>query len=132
MEFRFTGISEAQRQAIVADPKWRAGRYDLADPPAAGPKIYSARAIGDDRLPSLQSGGRVLPEYIPPMAAVDPVATEQAERALAVLCNGGEVTDDGNYEIAIMDLFLPAPTPPAVAACLSYRPLSIRQVSFCV
>lgn len=26
-------------------------------PPADSPKIYSARAIGDDRLPSLQSGG---------------------------------------------------------------------------
>jgi homoserine O-acetyltransferase len=30
------GISEAQRQAIFADPRWRGGRYDLADPPAAG------------------------------------------------------------------------------------------------
>ena len=38
--------------------------------------------------------------------------------SLAVLCNGGEVTDDGNYEIAIMDLFLPAPTPPAATAAV--------------
>jgi homoserine O-acetyltransferase len=30
------GTSEAQRQAIFADPRWRDGRYDLADPPAAG------------------------------------------------------------------------------------------------
>jgi homoserine O-acetyltransferase len=30
------GISEAQRQAIYADPRWRDGRYDLADPPSAG------------------------------------------------------------------------------------------------
>lgn len=30
------GISEAQRQAIVADPRWKGGDYDLADPPAAG------------------------------------------------------------------------------------------------
>ena len=30
------GLSEAQRQAIYADPRWRGGRYDLADPPAAG------------------------------------------------------------------------------------------------
>jgi homoserine O-acetyltransferase len=30
------GISEAQRQAIYADPRWRGGRYDPADPPAAG------------------------------------------------------------------------------------------------
>jgi homoserine O-acetyltransferase len=30
------GISEAQRQAIYADPRWRDGRYDPADPPAAG------------------------------------------------------------------------------------------------
>jgi homoserine O-acetyltransferase/O-succinyltransferase len=30
------GLSEAQRQAIYADPRWRGGRYDLGDPPAAG------------------------------------------------------------------------------------------------
>jgi homoserine O-acetyltransferase/O-succinyltransferase len=30
------GLSEGQRQAIYADPRWRGGRYDLADPPAAG------------------------------------------------------------------------------------------------
>ncbi len=30
------GLSEAQRQAIYADPRWKGGRYDLADPPAAG------------------------------------------------------------------------------------------------
>jgi len=30
------GLSEAQRQAIFADPRWRAGRYDPADPPDAG------------------------------------------------------------------------------------------------
>ena len=30
------GLSEAQRQAIYADPRWQGGRYDLAAPPAAG------------------------------------------------------------------------------------------------
>ncbi len=30
------GLSEAQRQAIVADPRWRGGAYDPADPPSAG------------------------------------------------------------------------------------------------
>jgi homoserine O-acetyltransferase len=30
------GLSEAQRQAVFADPRWKGGRYDLADPPAAG------------------------------------------------------------------------------------------------
>ena len=30
------GWSEAQRQAIFADPRWQAGRYDPADPPRAG------------------------------------------------------------------------------------------------
>ncbi len=30
------GLSEAQRAAIFADPRWRDGRYDLADPPSAG------------------------------------------------------------------------------------------------
>ncbi|WP_248345008.1 homoserine O-acetyltransferase MetX [Anaeromyxobacter paludicola] len=30
------GLSEAQRQAIYADPRWRGGRYDPADPPLAG------------------------------------------------------------------------------------------------
>jgi homoserine O-acetyltransferase len=30
------GLSEAQRQAIQADPRWKEGRYDPADPPDAG------------------------------------------------------------------------------------------------
>jgi homoserine O-acetyltransferase len=30
------GLSEAQRQAIYADPRWRDGQYDLNDPPSAG------------------------------------------------------------------------------------------------
>src|SRR5512133_3018499 len=30
------GLSEAQRQAIYADPRWRGGAYDPADPPADG------------------------------------------------------------------------------------------------
>jgi homoserine O-acetyltransferase len=30
------GLSEAQRQAIYADPRWKDGRYDPADPPSAG------------------------------------------------------------------------------------------------
>lgn len=36
-------ISQAQRQAIAADPRWRGGRYPQADPPAAG--LAAARAI---------------------------------------------------------------------------------------
>jgi homoserine O-acetyltransferase len=30
------GLSEAQRQAITADPRWAGGRYDPGDPPQAG------------------------------------------------------------------------------------------------
>jgi homoserine O-acetyltransferase len=30
------GLSEAQRQAIYADPRWNDGRYDPAEPPSAG------------------------------------------------------------------------------------------------
>jgi homoserine O-acetyltransferase len=30
------GLSEAQRQAIYADPRWKGGRYDAAAPPADG------------------------------------------------------------------------------------------------
>jgi homoserine O-acetyltransferase len=30
------GLGEAQRQAIFADPRWRGGRYDATEPPAAG------------------------------------------------------------------------------------------------
>jgi len=30
------GLSEAQRQAIYADPRWKGGRYDPADPPVGG------------------------------------------------------------------------------------------------
>ncbi|HEX2210161.1 MAG TPA: serine hydrolase domain-containing protein, partial [Longimicrobium sp.] len=35
--------------------------------------------------------------------------------SLALLCNGGEVTDDGNYEVAIIDLLVPAPGAGAAA-----------------
>jgi homoserine O-acetyltransferase len=37
------GLSEAQRQAILADPRWRDGRYPEADPPVAG--LAAARAM---------------------------------------------------------------------------------------
>ena len=37
------GLSEAQRQAIYADPRWRDGHYDPADPPSAG--LASARMM---------------------------------------------------------------------------------------
>ena len=37
------GWSEAQRQAIYADPRWQDGRYDPDDPPAAG--LSTARMI---------------------------------------------------------------------------------------
>lgn len=37
------GFSEAQRQAIYADPGWQGGRYDPAAPPAAG--LAAARQI---------------------------------------------------------------------------------------
>ena len=37
------GLSEAQRQAIAADPRWRGGRYPAEDPPVAG--LSAARAM---------------------------------------------------------------------------------------
>ncbi len=37
------GWSEAQRQALYADPRWQDGRYDPDDPPAAG--LAAARMI---------------------------------------------------------------------------------------
>ncbi len=37
------GWSETQRQAIYADPRWHAGRYDPDDPPSAG--LATARMI---------------------------------------------------------------------------------------
>ena len=37
------GWSEAQRQAIFADPKWQGGRYDPGDPPKSG--LASARMM---------------------------------------------------------------------------------------
>jgi homoserine O-acetyltransferase len=39
------GLSEAQRQAIYADPRWRDGRYDAADPPAAGLSVARMMAM---------------------------------------------------------------------------------------
>lgn len=38
------GISEAQRQAIYADPNWKAGKYPADSPPAAG--LSAARQMG--------------------------------------------------------------------------------------
>lgn len=42
--------------------------------------------------------------------------------SLALVCNAGQVADDGNYEVAIMDRFLPAPTPPADAVAAANVP----------
>jgi homoserine O-acetyltransferase len=39
------GLSEAQRQAIYADPRWRGGRYDPADPPADGLAVARMMAM---------------------------------------------------------------------------------------
>lgn len=39
------GLSEAQRQAIYADPRWRGGRYDPADPPADGLSVARMMAM---------------------------------------------------------------------------------------
>ncbi|MFN3595856.1 MAG: homoserine O-acetyltransferase [Rubricoccaceae bacterium] len=47
------GISEAQRQAIYADPKWRGGDYPPDDPPAAGLAAARAMAMMSYRSPSL-------------------------------------------------------------------------------
>lgn len=47
------GISEAQRQAIYADPWWQGGRYDPATPPAAG--LAAARAVAMITYRSWQS-----------------------------------------------------------------------------
>lgn len=52
------GWSEAQRQAIYADPKWQDGKYDPEDPPAAGLAAarmsamisYRSRQSFDDRF----------------------------------------------------------------------------------
>jgi homoserine O-acetyltransferase len=49
------GLSEAQRQAIFADPRWRGGRYDPADPPAAGLAVARMMAMISYRSqPSLE------------------------------------------------------------------------------
>jgi homoserine O-acetyltransferase/O-succinyltransferase len=39
------GLSEAQRQAIWADPRWKDGRYDPADPPDAGLSVARMMAM---------------------------------------------------------------------------------------
>ncbi len=46
------GTSEAQRQAIFADPKWRGGHYDPADPPTAGLAVARQIAIVSYRSPA--------------------------------------------------------------------------------
>lgn len=47
------GISEAQRQALYADPRWQGGRYAAEDPPAAG--LSAARMIAMCSYRSRQS-----------------------------------------------------------------------------
>jgi homoserine O-acetyltransferase len=47
------GISEAQRQAIFADPAWQGGRYEESEPPAAG--LAAARAVAMVSYRSRQS-----------------------------------------------------------------------------
>jgi homoserine O-acetyltransferase len=39
------GLSEAQRQAIYADPRWKDGRYDPAHPPASGLAVARMMAM---------------------------------------------------------------------------------------
>merc|ERR1719473_1134297 len=39
------GISECQRQAIYADPKWQDGNYDPADPPISGLRVARMMAM---------------------------------------------------------------------------------------
>eukprot|EP00584_Thalassiosira_punctigera_P009057 CAMPEP_0172528924 /NCGR_PEP_ID=MMETSP1067-20121228/3138_1 /TAXON_ID=265564 ORGANISM="Thalassiosira punctigera, Strain Tpunct2005C2" /NCGR_SAMPLE_ID=MMETSP1067 /ASSEMBLY_ACC=CAM_ASM_000444 /LENGTH=544 /DNA_ID=CAMNT_0013312903 /DNA_START=637 /DNA_END=2271 /DNA_ORIENTATION=+ len=45
------GVSETQRQAIYADPRWRGGRYDPADPPASGLSVARQVAMVSYRTP---------------------------------------------------------------------------------
>ena len=45
------GISEAQRQAIYMDPKWRGGEVDAADPPTAGLNVARQMAMLTYRTP---------------------------------------------------------------------------------
>lgn len=47
------GLSEAQRQAIYADAKWRGGGYPPDDPPAAGLAAARAVAMMSYRTPDL-------------------------------------------------------------------------------
>ncbi|KAL9183185.1 hypothetical protein ACHAXT_004972 [Thalassiosira profunda] len=45
------GISETQRQAIYADPKWLGGRYDPYDPPSSGLSVARQVAMVSYRTP---------------------------------------------------------------------------------
>ncbi|KAL3765242.1 hypothetical protein ACHAW5_010861 [Stephanodiscus triporus] len=45
------GISETQRQAIYADPRWRGGRFDPSDPPDAGLSVARQVAMISYRTP---------------------------------------------------------------------------------
>jgi len=45
------GISETQRQAIYADPKWDGGRYDPNDPPSSGLAVARQVAMVSYRTP---------------------------------------------------------------------------------
>ncbi|KAL7551860.1 hypothetical protein ACHAWF_015077 [Thalassiosira exigua] len=45
------GISETQRQAVYADPKWEGGRYDPNDPPRTGLSVARQVAMVSYRTP---------------------------------------------------------------------------------
>lgn len=67
------GISEAQRQAIYADPRWRDGNYPPDDPPAAGLAAARAMAMMSYRSPALfrDRFGRALQDGDPALFAVE-------------------------------------------------------------
>ena len=67
------GVSEAQRQAIYADPRWRDGDYPAGDPPAAGLAAARMMAMMSYRSPALfkERFGRRVQDGAPDVFAIE-------------------------------------------------------------
>lgn len=99
-----------------ADPQPRLGAFvsEKIQEPA---RLSNGRKLDYARGLILGDGGELVfhaGDAAPFSSFVARLPTEGV--SLALLCNGGQAADDGNYESGILDLLVPAPAPAPAAA----------------